>query len=204
MRIFGYGWYFPTNFASHLLVAAELAAANSSEATAWRDMAKQQVYYLLGANPQARGAACLSAGGERDGARKGRVRLHGGGRPLDGMTAGIDYRTVRRPDDPLCRFRKHTHGNVRRCNGPPSPAGSPCRTRAGGVRPCSGCLRCSQRHLPPLVTGDALTPLYRPPYFTQGFSLIAGIGARRFRNVVDQESLYDDLVGARTASGCRT
>jgi hypothetical protein len=79
--IYGYGWWFPTNIATQMLIAAKLAAPNETEASYWRDMAAMHLHYVLGINPQ-------------------------------------------------------------------------------------------------------------------GFSLITGVGARRFTNPVDQESLYDDLVGA--------
>ncbi|GIL90619.1 hypothetical protein Vretifemale_18404, partial [Volvox reticuliferus] len=62
-RTFGYGWHFPAEPAAHLMVAAALAASNSSEATAWRNLAAQQVHYMLGANPQ--GFSLISGIGAR-------------------------------------------------------------------------------------------------------------------------------------------
>lgn len=54
LQIFNYGWVFPTGNAFNLLVAAELAGGlvSASEAAQWRDMALQQLHYILGANPQ--------------------------------------------------------------------------------------------------------------------------------------------------------
>ncbi|KXZ52862.1 hypothetical protein GPECTOR_8g244 [Gonium pectorale] len=62
-RTFGYGWHFPTEPAAHMLVAAALAAANSSEARDWRNLAAQQVHYILGANAQ--GFSLISGIGAR-------------------------------------------------------------------------------------------------------------------------------------------
>jgi hypothetical protein len=50
--IYGYGWQFPTNVATQMLIAAKLAAANETEASAWRDMAAMQLHYIMGVNPQ--------------------------------------------------------------------------------------------------------------------------------------------------------
>ncbi|KXZ49121.1 hypothetical protein GPECTOR_23g50 [Gonium pectorale] len=62
-RIFGYGWFFPTEAATHLLVAAALAGSNATEAAEWRNLAAQQVHYMLGANPQ--GISLISGIGAR-------------------------------------------------------------------------------------------------------------------------------------------
>ncbi|GLI64428.1 hypothetical protein VaNZ11_007624, partial [Volvox africanus] len=55
--------HFPAEPAAHLMVAAALAASNSSEATAWKNLAAQQVHYMLGANPQ--GFSLISGIGAR-------------------------------------------------------------------------------------------------------------------------------------------
>ncbi|KAG2426253.1 hypothetical protein HXX76_013011 [Chlamydomonas incerta] len=69
MWVYGYGWFFPTDRAAHLLVAAALlgpppaggaaglgaaglGAVNASEAAGWRGAAAAQVSYMLGGGPQ--------------------------------------------------------------------------------------------------------------------------------------------------------
>lgn len=41
--IYGYGWQFQASVAAQLLLAAELAAPNATEAAVWRDVAAMQV-----------------------------------------------------------------------------------------------------------------------------------------------------------------
>lgn len=41
--IYGYGWQFQASIGAQMLLAAELAASNETEAALWRDMAAMQV-----------------------------------------------------------------------------------------------------------------------------------------------------------------